>query len=117
MTYFEGILRLHHIDPIEYLDTVKQYAKKYDPNIVVKFASDKTHKIEVITPDGKSVKIGAANYYDYIMYSIMEDMGAFLLHTAYRKRQNYLARSRKLKGEWDNKYSKNNLAMALLWDG
>ncbi len=41
----------------------------------------------------------------------------FTKHQNDEKRQQYLARATKIKGNWkDNKFSKNNLAIHLLWN-
>ena len=67
-------------------------------------STKKDKKYMVTTPDGKIVHFGQLGYAD------------FTKHKNKTRRKNYLARSRKIRGNWkSNKYSANNLAINLLW--
>jgi hypothetical protein len=57
------------------------------------------------TPEGKWVHFGEIGFED------------FTKHQDEKRKQQYLARATKIKGNWkDNKFSKNNLAIHLLWN-
>lgn len=64
----------------------------------------KDKKYYIITPEGKKVHFGQMGYED------------FTKHQDEARRQNYLNRATKIKGDWKNdKYSPNNLAINVLW--
>ncbi len=68
------------------------------------FSTAKGKKFAVITPEGKVVNFGQKGYTDYTR------------HQDEKRRRAYLARATKIKGNWrDDKYSKNNLAINVLW--
>ena len=68
------------------------------------FSTAKGKKFAVITPEGKVVNFGQKGYDDYTK------------HQDETRRQAYLARAMKIKGDWrSDKYSPNNLAINLLW--
>ena len=68
------------------------------------FSTAKGKKFAVITPDGKVVNFGQKGYDD------------FTKHQDEQRRENYLARAMKIKGDWrSDKYSPNSLAINLLW--
>ena len=58
----------------------------------------------IITPEGKKVHFGNINYQD------------FTRHADETRRNSYISRATKIKGDWkNNKYSPNNLSIHLLW--
>jgi hypothetical protein len=92
-----------------YLKMAKDYAKKagYPDYNSLKFAEDDKHKLEL-----NGVKFGAVGYGDFIKYSFEDKQ------KAEKKRSAYLARATKIKGDWQkDKYSKNSLAINILWAG
>ena len=73
-----------------------------DAEIYLSATKDK--KFAVKTPDGKVVNFGQKGYDD------------FTKHRDEQRRENYLARATKIKGNWaKDKYSANSLAINLLW--
>lgn len=61
-------------------------------------------KLSYLTPDGKIVNFGSAAYESYDA------------HMDKNRRDNYLKRARRIRGDWANdKYSPNHLAMRILW--
>ena len=93
----------------EYLKLAKQFAKKagYKDYATLKLADDGKHKLVL-----RGVKFGSINNNDYIIYR------QHFPSIADQKRKQYLARARKIKGDWaKNKYSPNSLAINILWDG
>ena len=84
---------------------VYRLASKYlGKKAKIGLSTKKDKKYMVTTPDGKIVHFGQLGYAD------------FTQHKNKTRRKNYLARSRKIKGNWkSNKYSANNLAINLLW--
>lgn len=97
--------------PSDYLQKIKANAKKngYDPDRI-SLANDGIHKLVYETPDGRKVKFGRVGYGDFILWS-SEDKAL-----GERKRKAYRARATKIKGDWKkDKYSKNNLAINILW--
>jgi hypothetical protein len=90
-------------NPIE----VKMNAIKYlGKNVPLYYSTRKDKKYMVITPDDKIVHFGQQGYEDYTK------------HKDEKRRENYLARSSKIKGDCKNdKYSPNMLSRHLLWNG
>jgi hypothetical protein len=69
-------------------------------------SSKKDKKYQILNPDGKWVHFGQLPYED------------FTRHGDAVRRQNYLSRATKIKGDWkSDPYSPNNLAIKLLWLG
>jgi hypothetical protein len=69
-------------------------------------SQNKDKKYAIVDPNGKIVNFGAMFYQD------------FLKTADQNKRDRYLKRSSKIKGDWNNnKYSPNNLSRSLLWNG
>ena len=111
---FEKILLENDIDPDEYLKTVQKKAKSYGYP-PVEFCDDGKHKLQMKV-DRKLIKFGSALNYDYIIYQIKERAKEISKGTASDKRRLYRARAEKIRGDWrDDPYSKNNLAMRILW--
>ena len=89
-------------DPLK----VKQNLDRYLGANYKLYISTKVNKKYMIkTPEGKWVHFGEIGFED------------FTKHQDEKRKQQYLARATKIKGNWkDNKFSKNNLAINLLWN-
>jgi hypothetical protein len=110
--WFEQI-RSFGLTPTAYLKKAKQFAKKagYNPKHLT-LAEDGKHKLSMKQPDGSNVFFGSVGNGDFILWSKQNQMDG------QKKRKAYLARATKIKGDWkDNKFSKNTLAISILWDG
>jgi hypothetical protein len=93
----------------EYLKQAKAFAKKagYKDASSLKLADDGKHKLVL-----RGVKFGSITNNDFIIYK--QHFPAI----AEKKRKQYLARARKIKGDWaKDRYSPNSLAINILWDG
>ena len=93
----------------EYLKQAKAFAKKagYKDASSLKLADDGKHKLIL-----RGVKFGSINNNDYIIYK------QHFKSVAEKKRNQYLARACRIKGDWaKDKYSPNSLAINILWDG
>tara|TARA_R110000764_G_scaffold207411_1_gene292968 strand:- start:287 stop:571 length:285 start_codon:yes stop_codon:yes gene_type:complete len=86
-------------------DDVLKKAKKYlGDDVEIFISSRKGKKYMVKNPDGKLIHFGALGYED------------FTKHKDNKRRDNYLKRATKIRGNWkDNKYSPNNLSINILW--
>ena len=88
---------------------VIENAIKYfnDPNIEIHLSTFKNKKYMIMnTEKMKKVHFGDIRYFD------------FTKHNDLNRREAYLNRAYNIRGKWmDNKYSPNNLAIALLWNG
>ena len=89
-------------DPLK----VKQNLDRYLGANYKLYISTKVNKKYMIkNPNGKWVHFGEIGFED------------FTKHQDEKRKQQYLARATKIKGNWkDNKFSKNNLAINLLWN-
>jgi len=87
------------------MNQVLKNAKSYLGNDVIILPSTrKNKKFMIMNPDNKYVHFGDKRYED------------FTQHKNKDRQQNYLKRSRNIKGNWkNNKYSPNNLSMNILW--
>ena len=113
---FKTQLEQQGITPREYLNTARAFAYHsghYEPDKLY-FSTDDVHKLEYRLPT-KTIKIGKSGYGDYIIYSHIERQSE-RKGIAETKRKQYLARARKISGDWkSNKFSPNRLAMRILW--
>jgi len=85
---------------------VLKNAIKYfnNPNVKIYVSSKKDKKYMIIGLNGKAVHFGQIGYEDYTK------------HNDLNRRNAYLARATKIKGNWkDDPYSPNSLSIALLW--
>jgi len=84
---------------------VYRRASKYlGKRVKIGLSTKKNKKYKITKPDGKIVHFGQMGYED------------FTKHKDKSRRKNYLARSRKIRGNWKaDKYSANNLSIHLLW--
>jgi hypothetical protein len=75
-----------------------------DDKAEIYLSATKNKKFAVRTPDGRVVNFGQKGYDD------------FTKHRDEQRRENYLNRATKIKGDWrSDKYSPNNLAINILW--
>ena len=86
-------------------DQVAKMAKKYfGKDVPIYLSTKKDKKYMVQDPNGKWVHFGQMGYED------------FTKHRDEQRRNNYLNRSRNIRGNWkENKYSPNNLSIHILW--
>ena len=78
--------------------------KRFGKEAKIYRSSKKDKKYQILNPDGKWVHFGQLPYED------------FTKHQDAVRRQNYLSRATKIKGDWkSDPYSPNNLAIHLLW--
>lgn len=106
---FADILKNMNIEPEKYLEIARKYAKQkgYDPEklTISRRANNK------LNYDG--VNFGAKLYDDYILYKHFYKNPV----EADERRNLYLIRSSKIKGNWKSSpYSPNNLSRRILWD-
>lgn len=116
MFFINELLKLG-INPKEYLNEVIKNANKngyYDP---IKFSKNPKYKISILTPpNNKIISFGSPINKDFIIYKLLEKMGEVEKGTAKKRQYAYLSRATKIKGNWkNNPYSKNNLAINILW--
>jgi hypothetical protein len=72
----------------------------------VETSTRKNKKYMILNDDNKYVHFGDNRYEDYTIHNDLE------------RRKRYLKRARNIKGNWKkDKYSANNLAINLLWNG
>ncbi len=89
-------------DPME---AQRRAYKVYGPHARLYYSSRPTKKYMILDPTGKRVHFGQMKYED------------FTLHKDEKRRQHYLSRALKLRGNWrKNLYSPNQLAMRILWN-
>ncbi len=96
----------------EYLKIAKRIAKKkgYNPDLLT-ISNKKNKKLNY-----NGVNFGSSLNNDFIIYSLMAKDGQITKDEAKDHRRRYLARAKKIKGEWkSNKESPNNLAINILW--
>lgn len=107
---FQRELVSEGISLARYLAAAKRKAKaaKLD-SASLTWSTDTKHKLQIVH-DGKVVRFGAAGMGDHIYYKLAGEP------TAAKHRKAYLARAKKIRGDWaSNKYSPNSLAIAVLW--
>ena len=113
--YFAELLKNENINSDEYLKIANMKAKQYGYNKVT-WSDDTQHKLMIFDDTGLKIRFGNTQYNDYIIYSLLEHNGILDYGTANKRRKLYLSRATKINGTWkDNKYSKNNLAIHILW--
>lgn len=112
---FINTLRQYNIEPSKYLRIVRQNAKrnKYD-STKLQFSDKEQYKLMIYDKtNNKYVYFGDSNYKDYIIYSLLDGQ-----QKADKRRYLYLNRALNIRGDWsDNRFSKNNLAITILWSG
>ncbi len=84
----------------------KNAFKYLDDDAILYLSNKKDKKYMIFDPiEKKMISFGNINYQD------------FTRHRNPVRRQNYLSRACNIRGEWkDNKYSKNNLSINILWN-
>lgn len=116
-TAVEHQLGVIGFSPDAYLKKIKAAAKKhgYDP-ASISFSEDSSHKLQIKTPDGKTVRFGRTGYGDFHIWSYLEKSGEAPKGIAKKKQHVFTVSHSAMKGKWkENKYSPNNLALNLLW--
>jgi hypothetical protein len=95
-------------DPKKVLINLIKYCNKYkliQPEIYI--STNKIKKYMILNPynNFKPVQFGSINHED------------FTKHNDEQRRENYLRRASKIKGDWkNNPFSPNNLSINLLWN-
>lgn len=91
-------------DPSKVIKNADKYLGK--KNYELRISNAKNYKYTIIRSDnGRKIEFGGAGYYDYTKTNDET------------KRDNYLRRSEKIKGNWRNdKWSRNWLSRNLLWN-
>lgn len=113
---FKDFLKQNEINPYEYLKVAKKHAEMYDINPKNLYFSDKPKYKLYYDNNGKYIYFGANLYGDFIIYLFLEELGKVERYTARKKQQLYRKRATRIKGNWKNdKFSKNNLAINILW--
>lgn len=100
----------------DYLKQARAKARKfgYDPSALT-LAEDGVHKL-CIEHDGKKICFGRAGYGDFLIWTRLEREGMAPKGTAQQKRRVFRKSHSAMKGDWkSNPYSKNNLALNILW--
>lgn len=103
------------IDPAMYLEIARYKAKKagYDPALL-DLSENKKYKLTYA-----GVDFGSHPYGDYIIYAVLSRIGEDPTYTreyAKIKREAYLERSGKIRGDWkSDPLSPNNLARTIIW--
>jgi hypothetical protein len=89
-------------NPNEVLQNARVYLGK---TVDIKFSTRNDKKYMVKNPyDGKWIHFGQMGYEDYTK------------HRDIKRRERYLSRAKKIKGNWRNDpYSPNNLSINILW--
>lgn len=111
---FKEWLQSQKIPTSSYLKLCRYFAKSSGYNDKdLNFADDGVHKLEY-----QGVKFGRNFYNDFYIWGWYEFKKEIPTGTADKKRQNYLKRATNIKGNWkEDKNSKNNLAIKILWAG
>lgn len=92
---------LQYSNPLQVVKMARKYFGKYIP-IYISTKKDKKYMVQ--DPNGKWVHFGQMGFED------------FTKHMDEKRRNNYLNRSRNIRGNWkDNPYSPNNLSINILW--
>jgi len=87
-------------------DIVYKKAQQYlGKNVIINFSNKPPKKFMILNPHTeKWVHFGLMPYED------------FTKHLDQKRRQNYLTRTKNMRGNWkNNKYSPNNLSRNILW--
>lgn len=109
---FQAQLRSEGVKPKTYLQWVRRAAQRFEyPARRLTWSDKPGKKLMIETPDGRKVHFGAVGHGDYWIYRLKGQRDL-----ADRKRRAYLARARRIKGDWaKDKYSPNSLAIDILW--
>ena len=114
---FEAQLKEVGMSPDDYLEVVRENARRcgYDPE-AIEFSDNKTHKIQIRTPEGRIVRFGRVGYNDFHIWTHLERNNQVAKGTAKSKRERFWKSHIKMGGDWkgDN-FSPNWLALRLLW--
>jgi hypothetical protein len=113
----EECLEKWGVDKKKYLQSLRKNARKhgYNPKMI-ELATDRKHKVQIQTPEGRIVRFGRLGYGDYILWKALEAQGKSPKGFADQKKGVFHASHTKIRGNWKkNDYSPNNLALRLLW--
>jgi hypothetical protein len=114
---FEHQLATIMYSPMTYIRDVRKKAKAagYDPDMVG-FSEDGSHKLEIHTPDGRTVRFGRVGYGDHLIWKHLEKRGEAPKGVSQMKRRVFRLSHSAIRGNWkSDKFSPNNLALAILW--
>ncbi|MCX6711628.1 MAG: hypothetical protein NT139_01145 [Candidatus Woesearchaeota archaeon] len=113
MSHFKNKLEELKYNSKKYLRIARKRAKEYDLNPkLLEFSDNPDSKLMY----DKTAYFGAPDYNDYIIYSLLEEDGKITQEYKNERRNAYLKRATKIKGNWkNNKLSANNLAINILW--
>jgi hypothetical protein len=114
---FKKQLRENKMTPEEYLKIAREFAKEngYDER-ALEFSDEGNHKLMIYDDEGRKRHFGAVLYNDYILWSKQEALGKVKKGYADEKRNAYIARARKIKGDWKkDKFSPNSLSLGITW--
>lgn len=113
---FYNILLEKGIDPKVYLNIAQKEGSVYGYT-GLQFSDDPKYKLKIQNPKyGKYVYFGSAKHNDFIIYKILEKTHMLKKGTADKRQILYLSRATNILGDWmEHKYSRNNLAIHILW--
>ncbi len=113
MSLFEKKLKELNYNSSKYLKMARKNAEEYGLNPkLLEFSDDSNSKLMY----DKTAYFGHPDYNDFIIYSMLEKEGFLPKGYADKRRNAYLSRATKIKGNWKkNKLSANNLAINILW--
>jgi hypothetical protein len=109
-------------DPNEYLKIARKAGKinGYDPS-KIDFADDGIHKLQIMSPESKTIKFGRNMYGDFLIWSFLEKHGVVKKGYANMKRNVFNASHGKMQELLEQRkgskqpYSANALALKILW--
>jgi hypothetical protein len=111
-TPFQLQLKSAGVCPQKYLEAARRAAKRsgYSP-ADVEFSDKLDKKLMMHNQAGRKVHFGAVGSGDFLLHSLEGNK-----KLAAEKRDLYLARAQKIKGNWrEDRYSPNSLAIQILW--
>jgi hypothetical protein len=83
---------------------------------MIDFSDNKTHKLQIRTPEGRLRRFGRVGYNDFHIWSHLERNKEVVSGTAAAKRDRFWKSHTKIRGNWkSDKYSPNMLALKVLW--
>jgi len=115
---FEAQLGAAGLSPRQYLAAARKAARAWDYDVTtLRFAADRTHKLEIEDPAGRVRRFGRVTYGDFLLYTHLEKHGRVEKGLAASKRhvfqRSHGAMSRKMK--LGDPFAPNNLALRILW--
>ena len=97
--------KIEHLRMVSNPETAQRKAHSYlGKNAILYPSTRKGKKYDIVNPSGKVVSFGSIDYEDYTKHKDKD------------RRDRYLARATKMKGNWrEDPYSPNNLSINILW--